>query len=129
MIAGMASWYQRETAVVAVEPEMCPALNAALGAGRPVEAGVGGVAASSLGARVIGEHAWRARSLIAESVLVSEDAIVESQKWLWEEYRLVVEPAAATTEAALRYAVYVPEPGSRVVAILSGGNVDPNSLA
>lgn len=129
LIAGMASWFQRETAVVAVEPEMCPALHAALGAGRPVEAGVGGVAASSLGARVIGEHAWRARSLIAESVLVSEDAIVEAQNWLWEECRLVVEPAAATTVAAVRSGVYVPEPGSRVVAILSGGNVDPSSLA
>ncbi|HEU4894262.1 MAG TPA: serine/threonine dehydratase [Acidimicrobiia bacterium] len=129
LIAGMASWYQRETGVVAVEPEMCPALNAAMEAGRPVEAAVGGVAASSLGARVIGDHAWRARGMIEESTLVEEGAIVEAQRWLWEETRLVVEPAAATTVAALRSKAYQPEPGSRVVAVLSGGNVDPGTVA
>lgn len=129
LIAGIASWYQRDTRVVAVEPEMCPALNAATEAGRPVEVEVGGVAASSLGARVIGEHAWQARSLIEESLLVREEAIVEAQRWLWEEVRLVVEPAAATTVAALRSGAYVPEKGARVVAVLSGGNVAPGSVA
>jgi len=129
LLAGMASWYQRDTRVVAVEPERCPSFNAAIGAGRPVDAEVGGVAASSLGARAIGEHAWRARSLIEESILVSEDSIVEAQRWLWEEIRLVVEPAAATTVAALRSGAYRPDPGDRVVAVLSGGNVDPGSVA
>jgi threonine dehydratase len=129
LIAGMASWYQRDTRVVAVEPDRCPSFNAAIDAGRPVEAEVGGVAASSLGARVIGEHAWRARSLIEGSILVSEDSIVEAQRWLWEEVRLVVEPAAATTVAAWRSGAYQPEPGERVVAVISGGNVDPGSVA
>ena len=128
LIAGVAGWYQRDARVVAVEPEMCPCLHSALDAGRPVEVDVGGVAASSLGARVIGEHAWRARTLIDGSLLVGESAIVEAQRWLWEEARLVVEPAAATTVAALRSGVYEPDKGSHVVAVLSGGNVDPGSV-
>jgi len=128
LIAGVASWYQRDSRVVAVEPEMCPCLHRALEAGRPVEVDVGGVAASSLGSRVIGDHAWQARALIDESHLVSEDAIVEAQRWLWKEIRVAVEPAAATTVAALRSKVFVPAEGARVVAVLSGGNVDPGSV-
>lgn len=128
LMAGMASWYQRKAAIVAVEPEMCPGLHRALEAGRPVDTEVGGVAASSLGARIIGRLAWQARSLIAASVVVSEDSILDAQQWLWEEARLVVEPAAATTLAALRSSRYVPGDGERVVAVLSGGNVAPGSV-
>jgi threonine dehydratase len=129
LVAGVAGWYRGDARVVAVEPELCPCLHRALEAGRPVELDVGGVAASSLGARVIGDHAWRARTLIDRSLLVSESAIVEAQRWLWEEVRLVVEPAAATTVAALRSGAYAPERGARVVAVLSGGNVDPGTVA
>jgi threonine dehydratase len=129
LIAGVASWYQGDARVVAIEPEMCPGLHRALEAGRPVEVDVGGVAASSLGSRVIGEHAWQSRALIHESHLVGENAITEAQRWLWNEIRVAVEPAAATTVAALRSRVFVPVEGSRVVAVLSGGNVDPGSVS
>ena len=51
----MSAWYAGSVRVVSVEPEGCPALHAALRAGKPVEAPVGGLAADSLGARQIGE--------------------------------------------------------------------------
>jgi threonine dehydratase len=62
-------------------------------------------------------------------VLVSEREILAAQLWLWEEFRLAVEPAAATTIAAIRSGSYRPKSGERVVAVLSGGNFDAAMLA
>ena len=125
LIGGIASWVRDEVTVVAAEPETCRSLNASLQAGRPVEVDVSGVAASSLGARSVGDHAWVARKWIDHSVVVPDSAIVEAQHWLWDEFRLAVEPAAATTVAVLAAGVFSPPPGSVVVAVLSGGNVSP----
>jgi threonine dehydratase len=129
LIGGIASWVRDDMTVVAAEPESCRSLNASLEAGRRVEVEVGGVAASSLGARSVGDHAWLARRWIDQSVVVTDSAIVEAQRWLWDEFRLVVEPAAATTVAALATDAYRPSPGSRVIAVLSGGNVAPGDVA
>lgn len=129
LVGGIASWFREQVTVVGVEPERCRSLHAALEAGHPVEVDVSGVAASSLGARKIGDFCWQSRRWIDESVLVTDEDIVEAQKWLWLETRLVVEPAAATTIAALRTGAWRPEAGSRVVAVLSGGNVDPSAVA
>lgn len=128
LIGGIASWFRGDVGVVAAEPERCQSLHASLEAGRQVEVEVGGVAASSLGARSVGDLSWNARRWISESVVVADDDIAEAQRWLWSEVRLAVEPAAATTVAALRTGAYLPEPGSRVVVILSGGNVDPGTV-
>lgn len=129
LIGGIASWLRDRSVVVAVEPETCRSFSAALEAGHPVEVEVSGVAASSLGARSFGEHPWMARQWIDSSVLVSDEAIVEAQRWLWSTARLAVEPAAATTIAALRTGAFFPEGGARVVAVLSGANVDPGTVA
>lgn len=128
LIGGIASWLRDRAKVIAVEPELCPGLHSALDAGGPVEVEVSGVAVSSLGARSVGDHLWQAREWIDDSVLVSDDDIVEAQRWLWNSTRLAVEPAAATTVAALRSGAYRPERDSNVVCVLSGGNVDPGSV-
>ena len=129
LIAGIATWLRDRATVVAAEPIESRCFNAALEAGAPVEVDVGGVAVSSLGSRVIGDYGWAARVWIDDSVLVSDEDIVAAQRWLWSETRLAVEPAAATTIAALWTGGYVPEKGSNVVAVLSGGNVDPGSVS
>lgn len=128
LIAGVSSWFGDDVTVVAVEPETCNCFNAALAAGNPVDVEVSGVAVSSLGARRVGDHCWAAREGIDRSVLVDDDAIVDAQRWLWSEARLVVEPAAATPLAALRTGAVRPEPGARVVALLSGANLDPATI-
>jgi len=128
LIAGVASWLRDRAVVVAAESELCQSLHASLAAGRRVEVEVGGVAASSLGARTIGDHPWAARHWIDESVIVSDEAITEAQRWLWSELRLAVEPAAATPLAALRTGAYRPPAGARVAVVLSGGNVDPATV-
>jgi threonine dehydratase len=122
LIGGISSWFRGSRQVFAVEPEQCPTFHQALQEGRPVDVEVGGVAASSLGARRIGEHAWAARRWVDQSLLVGEESIVKAQKWLWDVARLWVEPAGATPIAALLEERVVPEDGESVVAVVSGGN-------
>lgn len=123
LIGGIASWVRDDVRLVAVEPVGCPSLHEARKAGGPVIAPVGGVASSSLGAAKVGDHTWVANRWIDESVLVDDDAILEAQRWLWENSRLWVEPAAASTIAALLTGTVEPGPDETVVAVLSGANV------
>lgn len=125
LIAGISSWIRDDARVVAVEPELCPTLFEARRAGEPVEVEIGGIAASSLGTSRIGDHAWQANRWIDDSVLVSDAQIVDAQRWLWEVCRVIAEPAAATTIAALAIGAYFPHHGEHVVAVISGANTDP----
>lgn len=128
LIAGIASWCRDDVRVVATEPELCPSFNAARVNGGPVKVEVGGVAASSLGAESIGDYAWHASQWVDESLLVDDADIVGAQRWLWDNVKLVVEPAAATTVAALMSGAYRPGAGEHVVAMISGANLDPGSV-
>ena len=129
LIAGIASWCREDIAVVATEPRLCPSFHAARANGGPVKVEVGGVASSSLGAESIGDHAWYASRWVDDSVLIEDHDIVEAQRWLWDTARLAVEASAATTVAALLAGVYQPERGEHVVAMISGANLDPGSVA
>jgi threonine dehydratase len=115
--------------VVAVEPERCRALNAALEAGAPVDGPVDSVAADSLGARRVSRMAFElARQTGAVSVLVADDAIVRARQELWDERRIVVEYGGATALAAIGAGVYVPAQGENVVVVLCGANTEPADL-
>jgi threonine dehydratase len=129
LMAGVATALAGRAKVVAAEPVKAPTLNAALAAGGPVDVGVGGVAADSLGARRIGAIAYEVAGLCGvESVLVEEEAIVSARRRLWAERRLVVEHAAATAYAALVSGAYVPGPDERLAVVLCGANTNPSDL-
>jgi threonine dehydratase len=130
LIAGMIAANETNARIVAVEPVTARALNAALAAGEPVDVPVSGVAADSLGARRIGDIAFRlASSAGIDSVLVDDAAIVEARRRLWDEHRIVVEHGTAAAQAALLSGAYRPQPGERVVVLLCGANTDPADLA
>nr|WP_202523505.1 threonine/serine dehydratase [Kitasatospora sp. SID7827] len=114
--------------VVAVEPENCRALDAALAAGAPVDVPVDSVAADSLGARRVSADAFAAaRHPDVRTVLVPDAAIVEARRALWAEHRLAVEHAASTALAAVGSG-YLPAPDERVCVVLCGANTDPATL-
>ena len=130
LIGGVAAWFGPLARVVALEPELAPTLHAARAAGTPVDVGVGGIAADSLGARRIGAIAWELTGQhVGTSLLLTEGAIRAAQLWLWQELRLALEPGAALGLAALQTGAYRPGPGERVCLILCGANFDPGSLA
>ncbi|MGB3408096.1 MAG: threonine/serine dehydratase [Jannaschia sp.] len=128
LIAGALAWWGGRRRVVAVEPVRSCALNAALTAGAPVDVSVSGVAANALGARRIGDICFDLAQGM-ESVLVSDDAIVDAQRILWQDARLWVEPAGACALAALLAGAYVPSPGERVAVLVCGANPAPDPLS
>ncbi|OAR24956.1 threonine dehydratase [Streptomyces sp. ERV7] len=127
--------------VVAVEPENCRALNAAIAAGRPVDVTVDSVASDALGARRASAMAlYAAQQADVHSVLVPDSEIVRTRRALWDHRRIAVEHAAATALAALTTAPhpapaaatsagYRPAEGEKVAVVLCGANTDPGDLA
>jgi threonine dehydratase len=127
--AGQAAWFRERVRIVSVEPETSQCLRAAMLAGEPVEVGVSGVAADSLGAKRIGAVPWSiVRHFVDEAVTVSDESIRAAQRELWDELRLVVEPGGAAALAAIRSGAYRPSAGERVVVVVCGSNCDPNTV-
>lgn len=129
LIGGIAAWYGRRVKVVGVEPEGCAALTQAIASGKPVDVPVSGIAADSLGARRVGTVMFElAQAHHVTSVLVSDDAIRESQRALWRALRIVAEPGGAAALAALTSGAYRPARGERVGVLVCGANTDPASV-
>jgi threonine dehydratase len=125
LIGGVAAWYQDRVRVISVEPERAPSLAKALAAGKVVDVEVSGVAADSLGARRVGALMLPiAQKFVSQALLVSDDQIVEAQRTLWQQCRLIAEPGGATALAALLSGVYQPRPGERVGVVVCGANAD-----
>jgi threonine dehydratase len=125
LIGGVASWYLERVRVIGVEPQRAPTLHNALAAGHVVEVETGGVAADSLGARSAGELMFPiAQKFVPHVLLVSDEQIIEAQKFLWRHLRLIAEPGGATALAALLCGVYKPHAGERVGVVLCGSNAD-----
>ena len=130
LMGGVASWFGQRSRVVALEPELAPALFRAREAGQPVDVAVSGLAADSLGARRIGCLAWEVSQMqVHDALLLSDEAIRAAQLWLWKELKLAVEPAAALPLAALQSGRYVPQPDETVCLVICGANLDPASLS
>jgi threonine dehydratase len=125
LIAGAAAWVGDDVRLVGVETEGTPAMSAARAAGGPVDVEVGGLAASSLGARRLGGLAWAAQRWIDDSLLVTDAEVADAQRRLWHAARLVAEPGGAAALAALTSGRYRPAPRERVAVLICGGNADP----
>ena len=115
--------------IVGVEPEGAAAVSRSLAAGRPVtldkvETVADGLAAP-FGAAL--PQAIIAR-LVDDVVLIRDDQIVAAMRLILDRTKLLVEPAGAAAVAALLAGKTGVRPGARVVATLSGGNVDREKL-
>jgi threonine dehydratase len=130
LIGGIGAWYEGRTRVVGVEPETSTCMTSALAAGEPVDVAYSGYAADSLGTKRAGEIAFAVVSRYVERVvLVSDDAIRDAQRRLWNEVRVFAEPGGATALAALLSGAAVPEPGEHVVVLVCGANGDLSAIA
>jgi threonine dehydratase len=130
LVGGIAAWFAGRCRIDALEPELAPTLFRAREAGAPVDVPVSGIAVDSLGARRIGAIAWPlTQRHVAQSWLLSDAAIRDAQQFLWSEFRLAVEPAAALPLAALRSGTIRPRAGETVCLIVCGANFDPTTLA
>ena len=123
MYAGVAAALADKVTVQPVETELCPHLDVAITAGEPVPHASSGVAADALGPGQIGRFGFQtAVTHGTASLLVSDAAVTESRRLLWERLRVLAEPAACAALAALVSGQVRPRPGSTVVVVVSGGN-------
>jgi threonine dehydratase len=114
-----------EVEIIGVEPAGAPKLAAALAGGRPVLLGATESVADGLLTRAVGALPWALiQQHVRRAVGVSDTEIGQAVRWLFEHQGLKVEPSGAVSVAAL-LAGRIESPGP-VVAVLSGGNVDPD---
>ena len=117
--------------VVAVELAEGPGLAPALAAGKPVPAPrphdtlADGMTPPFVGALPL----EIAREAVDEIVSVTENEIIEAMKLLMTRAKLYVEGSGAAATAAVLFGKVRTSPGARVVAIVSGGNVDLERVA
>jgi threo-3-hydroxy-L-aspartate ammonia-lyase len=115
--------------VVAVEPELSPALHDALAAGASVPV-VPRSAADALNAPFAGATCVEiCRELGVESVLVGEEDLGDAFRWLYARMKLACELGAAASTAALLSGKVAVERGRTAVVVVSGGNVAPRQAA
>jgi threo-3-hydroxy-L-aspartate ammonia-lyase len=126
-----------ETKVIGVEPELAADARESLHSGTRVAwpaADVARTKADSLRVERVGELTFpHIRELVSDIVTVSEDEMLDAVRRLALHARLVAEPGGAIAVAAcLSRSVGelgLPADGNPVVAVVSGGNIDPNLLA
>lgn len=127
LIAGSLGWLGTRRKIIAVEPEHAPTLAHALVHGAEAEVNVSGIAANALGARKIGRICYDlVQASNTQSVLVKDAAIAAAQAALWQERRLLVEPAGAAALAALTSGAYVPAAGEKIAVLICGANPAPD---
>jgi threonine dehydratase len=113
--------------IVAVELAAGPGLGPALAAGKPVPAPrPADTLADGMTPPFVGALPLEiARTCVDELVTVTEEAIREAMAMLFTRAKLYVEGSGAAALAALRSGAARFARGAQVVAIVSGGNVDP----
>jgi threonine dehydratase len=123
-IAAAVKSMRPQVKIVGVEPEGAAGLNRSLEAGQVVTLPQVSTVADGLAAKRPGDLTFaHIRELADAMVTVTDEEIAEGLLLMAERSKLVVEPAAAAPVAALmRGRVALTHP---VVAVVSGGNIDP----
>ena len=117
--------------VVGVEPSGAAKMTASLAAGHPVTLERTETIADGLMPVRPGDLTFEhVRAFVDEVVTVTDDQIAKAALWLFYEAKQVVEPSGAATVAAVLNGagLVLGSRPQRVVAILSGGNVAPETL-
>jgi threonine dehydratase len=128
LISGIATALKRERPeirIVGVESSDGPAMQRSVEAGELVTLERCDTIVDGLRVMRVGAHTFElVRRFVDEIVTVSDEAIFENVVWTMARCKLVAEGAAAATVAALRAGLVGASPGTNVVCVLSGGNLD-----
>ena len=128
LIGGIAAAIKQLTPsirVYGVEPRGAAAMRASLDAGRAVRLQAVDTIADGLAAPMAGTLTYEiVRRYVDDVVLVDDDEIASAVRALLARTKLLAEPAGAATVAAILERKLPLRAGERVVAVISGGNVD-----
>lgn len=132
LLAGMAVYLKQlspNTKVIGVEAEDSACLKAALSAGKPVDLEQVGLFADGVAVKRIGEHTFDLiKDYCDEVITVSTDEICASIKDIFEQTRVIAEPAGALSLAGLQKYTETSKGGESLAAVLSGANMNFHSL-
>jgi threonine dehydratase len=133
LLGGVASAVRQmrpEARVVAVELAAGPGLAPALAAGKPVPVARPATLADGMTPPFVGALPLEiAREAVDAVVAVTEEEIIEAMRLLLTRAKLYIEGSGAAATAALLSGKIPLQPGARVAALVSGGNVDLAKLA
>jgi len=132
LLAGMAVYLKQlspTTKVIGVEAEDSACLKAALAAGKPVDLEQVGLFADGVAVKRIGEHTFDLiKHYCDEVITVSTDEICASIKDIFEQTRVIAEPAGALSLAGLQKYTETSKGDESLAAVLSGANMNFHSL-
>ena len=137
LLAGMAVYLKQlspNTKIIGVEAEDSACLKAALAAGKPVDLAQVGLFADGVAVKRIGENTFALIQEFCDQVItVSTDEICASIKDIFEETRVIAEPAGALSLAGLQKYVQTNTLEDKcgnetLAAVLSGANMNFHTL-
>ena len=115
--------------IVGVESSGAPAMKSSVEAGHLVTLDRIDCVIDGLKVKRVGEYNFEVvRNFVDELVSLPDDRIFEAMIWIMHHCKLVVEGAAASPVAALLHGLIKAPKGSKVVCVLSGGNVGLDQL-
>jgi threonine dehydratase len=115
--------------IVGVESSGAPAMKLSVEQGRLVTLDKVDCIIDGLKVKRVGEHTFEAVQHYVDDLVALPDAdIFDAMIWIMHHCKLVVEGAAAAPVAALLHGLIKAPPGSKVVCVLSGGNVNLDQL-
>jgi len=132
LLAGMAVYLKQlspNTKIIGVEAEDSACLKAALAAGKPVDLDQVGLFADGVAVKRIGEHTFGLIQQYCDEVItVSTDEICASIKDIFEQTRVIAEPAGALSLAGLQKYTQTSKGSESLAAVLSGANMNFHTL-
>jgi threonine dehydratase len=115
--------------VIGVESSGAPGMKRSLEEGRLVTLDRVDCVIDGLRVKRVGEKTFEiVRELVSEVVTLPDEQIFEAVVWIMQYAKLVPEGAAAAPVAALLHWLVKARKGTRVVCVLSGGNVNLDQL-
>ena len=121
-VATFAKLYNPKIRVVGVEPAGAPSLTAALEAGHPVRLPGANTIADGTAVLEVGDAVFPYLQANLDDVMtVPDEELIVAFLDMVENHKMIVENSGLLTVAALKH---LPAENKRVVAILSGGNMD-----
>ncbi|MEM7030707.1 MAG: threonine/serine dehydratase [Chloroflexota bacterium] len=128
LISGVATAIKSQNpsvTVIGVEPTGAPTMTRSLAKNAPEHLSQLNTVADGLAAPFVGQHnLHHVQQFVDEVILVTDAEILQALRLIWERCKVLAEPAACASVAALLSGKVRPKPGSTVLCMISGGNVD-----
>ncbi len=133
LIAGIAVFLKQlkpQLKIIAVESDESACLQAAMQAGKPVALEHVGIFADGVAVKIIGDEPFRlCQQYVDEVITVNTDEICAAIKDIFDDTRVIAEPAGALSVAAMRkYLRTNPVQGKKFGGILCGANINFHTL-